>query len=186
MTTGGLMTNRIVFSCIALLMSLSAFARPAVAGDDFLSRNLRFTTSALESRSGARLNLPVSVPQTLAPLIVEAAEKHGVDPKLVAAVVFRESAFNPKAVSRIGAQGLMQLMPRTAKAMGVRDSFDARQNVMGGTRYLRSMLDEFDGNVDLALAAYNAGPQAVKKYGPKVTQEAVEYVAAIRSFYVTR
>jgi soluble lytic murein transglycosylase-like protein len=174
-----------MLSSIALVVTISSVARPAAAGDDFLTRNLRYTTAALESSSDAKLKLPVAVPQSIAPLIVEAARKHDVDPKLVAAVVFRESAFNPRAVSRIGAQGLMQLMPRTAKAMGVRDSFDARQNVMGGTRYLKAMLDTFHGNVDLALAAYNAGPEAVKKHGARVTREAIEYVAAIRSFYVT-
>jgi soluble lytic murein transglycosylase-like protein len=77
----------------------------------------------------------------------------------------------------------MQLMPRTARALGVHDSFDARQNVEAGTKYIASLLQRFHGNVDMSLAAYNAGPELVAKVGPNATQEAVEYVAAIKQFY---
>lgn len=129
------------------------------------------------------LRLPVQVPAYLAQLIREAGAKHNVDPSLLAAVVFRESAFNSRAVSRRGAQGLMQLMPRTASYLGVKDAFDPRENVMGGAKYLREMLDMFNGDVDLSLAAYNAGPEAVKRKGQQATAEAVQYVAAIRSYY---
>ena len=126
---------------------------------------------------------PLPVPQYLAGVINEAAKKYGVDPNLVAAMAFRESRFNPNAVSRIGAQGVMQLMPKTARSLGVQDSFDARQNIMGGTKYLKYLLDRFDGDITLSLAAYNAGPELVAKVGPSATQEAVEYVAAVKSFY---
>jgi len=126
---------------------------------------------------------PLPVPQYLAGVITEAAKKYDVDPNLVAAMAFRESRFDPKAVSRIGAQGVMQLMPKTARSLGVQDSFDARQNVMGGTKYLKYLLDRFDGDVTMTLAAYNAGPELVAKAGPAATQEAVEYVAAVKSFY---
>ena len=126
---------------------------------------------------------PLPVPQYLASVINDAAKKYDVDPNLVAAMAFRESRFDPSAVSRRGAQGVMQLMPKTARALGVQDAFDARQNVFGGTKYLKSLLERFHGNIDLTLAAYNAGPELVAKVGPSATQEAIEYVAAVKSFY---
>ena len=97
--------------------------------------------------------------------IQEISGRYGVDPALVHAVIGAESAFNPWAVSRKGAQGLMQLMPRTASALGVRDSFNPRDNIEGGVRHLRYLLDRYPGNVSFALAAYNAGEGAVDQYG---------------------
>lgn len=96
--------------------------------------------------------------------IRESAEKYALDPHLVKAVVEAESNFDSYAVSHRGARGLMQLMPATAGDLQVKNSFNARQNIDGGCRYLRRMLDMFSGNVHLALAAYNAGPSNVKKY----------------------
>ncbi len=96
--------------------------------------------------------------------IREAADKYELDPHLVKAVVEAESNFDSYAVSHRGARGLMQLMPATAGDMEVKNSFNARQNIEGGCRYLRRMLDMFGGNIQLALAAYNAGPSNVKKY----------------------
>jgi len=98
-------------------------------------------------------------------LIADAARRHEVDPLLVAAVIGQESGFAPSAVSRTGAMGLMQLMPDTARSLGVRDAFDPRQNIEGGTTLLRQLLDRYNGHVDLALAAYNAGPAAVDSHG---------------------
>ena len=97
--------------------------------------------------------------------IRETAGRYGVNPALVEAVIRTESAFNPWAVSPKGAQGLMQLMPRTASSLGVRDAFNPRQNIEGGVRHLRYLLDRYPGNVPLALAAYNAGEGAVDSYG---------------------
>ncbi|NNC68433.1 MAG: lytic transglycosylase domain-containing protein [Gammaproteobacteria bacterium] len=88
-----------------------------------------------------------------------------VDPKLVKAIIAIESCFDRKAVSSVGARGLMQLMPATAKELGVKDSFDANQNIRGGIKYFSQMLTRFNDNTELALAAYNAGPNAVEKYG---------------------
>lgn len=97
-------------------------------------------------------------------LAAKAAESAGIDPKLFESLVQAESAFNPKAVSRAGAQGLTQLMPGTARMLGVTDPFDPAQSLNGGARYLAQMMREF-GSEPLALAAYNAGPGAVRKYG---------------------
>lgn len=101
----------------------------------------------------------------LASIIEPAAARYAIDPNLVAAVIWAESSGDPDAVSHKGAQGLMQLMPATARDLGVTSVLDPEQNVEGGTRYLRSMLDRHGGDVSLALAAYNAGPEAVKRYG---------------------
>jgi soluble lytic murein transglycosylase-like protein len=98
-------------------------------------------------------------------MVDEAGAKHQIDPDLIASVVAAESAFNTRAVSRAGARGLMQLMPGTASQLGVADSFRAEQNLAGGTEYLDSLLVHYHDNLTLALAAYNAGPGAVAKYG---------------------
>ncbi len=108
-----------------------------------------------------------AAPTPLSPyedIIREAAVKYGVDPDLVRAVIRTESNFNPLAKSGAGAKGLMQLMPRLAKELGISNPFDARENVLGGTKYLAKLLDRHDGDVRLALASYNAGPRNVKKY----------------------
>ncbi|MDX1583604.1 MAG: lytic transglycosylase domain-containing protein, partial [Thermoanaerobaculia bacterium] len=113
-----------------------------------------------------------------------ASSTHGVDPRLVSAVAYRESAFDPGIVSSAGACGIMQLMPKTAEILGVTEIFDVRQNVFGGTRYLRMLLDTFSGDLDLALAAYNAGPGAVERYrGVPPYRETVEYIRRVRSDY---
>ncbi len=109
------------------------------------------------------------------------AMRYEIDSELIRAVILTESCFNPRAVSSVGARGLMQLMPATARMLGVDDVFDPEQNIEGGVRYLRMMLDEFNQDTSLALAAYNAGPEAVKKYGNTIPpyRETRNYVRKI-------
>jgi soluble lytic murein transglycosylase-like protein len=115
--------------------------------------------------------------------IRETAERYGVSPNLVEAVIRAESAFNPWAVSRKGAQGLMQLMPQTASALGVRDSFNPRQNIDGGVRHLRYLLDRYPGDLALAVAAYNAGESAVDYYrGIPPYPETQQYVKKVLAY----
>lgn len=116
-------------------------------------------------------------------IIAAMSEAHGVDPLLVRALIQVESNYKPTARSRKGAMGLMQLMPATARELGVRNAYDPLENIRGGVLYLRSLLDQFSGNEELALAAYNAGPGAVNKYGGTIPpyRETQDYVSRIRS-----
>jgi hypothetical protein len=139
-----------------------AGARPAAQAGGSLSRGLR----------------------AFAQVIRAAAERYGVDTRLVEAMVQTESAGNPTAVSPKGARGLMQLMPERAALLGVRDSFDPQQNVDGGVRHMRDLLRSFRGDVTLALAAYNAGEAAVRSHGgvPPFA-ETRDYVRRVRAMY---
>jgi hypothetical protein len=118
-------------------------------------------------------------------LIHDAAARYNLDPTLIHSVISIESNFDPKAVSRKNARGLMQLMPRTAELMGVKDSFDPAQNIDGGSHYLSDLLKKYGNDITLALAAYNAGPDSVDKYGRRVPPylETMKYVQRIAKTY---
>jgi soluble lytic murein transglycosylase-like protein len=123
-------------------------------------------------------------PAEFSSIVEKTADRHQVDPKLVHAIIQVESAYNPRAVSRKGAQGLMQLIPSTAVRFGVQNSFNPRQNIEGGVTYLRYLLDLFGGDVPLSVAAYNAGENAVlRKGGIPRYKETVNYVEHVTSLY---
>lgn len=160
-------------SLLILLLAASAYGESFTAPPNI---KLRPHPRVIVIQNTTHVDAPFSS------LIVEAARAYAVDPRLVAAVARRESRFNPNAVSPVGACGVMQLMPSTARMFGIADIFDPRENIFGGVRYLRMLLDNYQGNVDLALAAYNAGPGAVQKYnGVPPFAETRAYVAAIRA-----
>ena len=117
--------------------------------------------------------------------ILESGRRNSVDPLLLYAIMHQESTFKPRAMSNKGARGLMQLMPGTAQRFGVTSIWDPKQNIEGGTRYMRFLLDKFDGDVRLALAGYNAGEGAVIKYGYQIPpySETQEYVRRISRRY---
>lgn len=119
-------------------------------------------------------------------LITKYSDKNGLDEDFVKAVINQESGFNPNATSHCGAMGLMQLMPATAQGLGVTDAYNPEQNIQGGTKYLKGLMDRFGNDKSLALAAYNAGPNAVKKYGgiPPYA-ETQNYVKKVLSKYDT-
>jgi soluble lytic murein transglycosylase-like protein len=124
------------------------------------------------------------MPENIRPLVETISHNYGIDPNLVSAVMKTESNFNRWAVSRKGARGLMQLIPETGRRFGVSDFFDPQQNIEGGVRYLRFLLDKFGGNVELSLAGYNAGENLVARLGrvPSIT-ETRNYVRKISAMY---
>ncbi|MCU0561141.1 MAG: lytic transglycosylase domain-containing protein [Desulfobacterales bacterium] len=134
-------------------------------------------------REARQVRPAASGSQVIEESIRRAASRYNLSADLIRSVIRAESAFRPDAVSPAGAQGLMQLMPETARELGVSDPFDVRQNIDGGARYLRRMLDRFDGDIKLALSAYNAGPGAVEKYEGEVPfAETRNYVKRVLRF----
>jgi soluble lytic murein transglycosylase-like protein len=176
----GARRRRVRTAVLAAAVSSAPLARPV--------------TALLPPPSKARPSVDVSTEFVVIPaneayadIIQEAAETYGVDSDLIHAVMQAESAFHPYAVSRAGAEGLMQLMPELSTEMGVGDAFDPRDNIMGGVRYLKRLLDYHDGNLDLALASYNAGPGNVERYrGVPPFRETRNYVKTIKQILAAR
>jgi len=126
----------------------------------------------------------ITPPREISAIVVRTAKEAGVDPDLVMAIIWTESEFNPRAVSARNAQGLMQLMPQTAARFHVANTFDPTQNIRGGTAYLRWLLDRFDGDLELALGAYNAGENAIETYhGVPRFPETTRYIANVTKLY---
>ncbi|MGI6112613.1 MAG: lytic transglycosylase domain-containing protein [Mahellales bacterium] len=127
-----------------------------------VANNMSYNTLPLQGINTENTNINTNTAIDAA--IAKASKLYNLDGNLIRSVIKAESNFNPQAVSRAGAMGLMQLMPKTAASLGVTDAFDIEQNILGGSKYLRSMLDTFNNDIQLALAAYNAGPGNVKAY----------------------
>lgn len=152
---------------------------------DLLTRPVTKVNANIYSAQAETGAEKISTREQIKNIVFRAAKKHGVDEKLVNALIKQESGFNPNAKSKVGAMGLMQLMPATAKGLGVTNPMDPEQNVEGGVKYLKSMLNKYNGNVILALAAYNAGPGAVDRYdGVPPYKETQNYVKSILSNYL--
>ncbi|OFW06042.1 MAG: hypothetical protein A3I61_14230 [Acidobacteria bacterium RIFCSPLOWO2_02_FULL_68_18] len=183
----------LVSSCAAVLWPTVASAQIYAwrdAGGNLVLSNRRLDPSAITyavpnapAFRSTRPAAPDGAGQRFEPLVQEYAARHGLRPDLVRAVVQVESGFNPYARSPKGAMGLMQLMPATAQKLGVRNAYDPAENIRGGTAYLRQLLDRYEGNEELALAAYNAGFDAVDRHGGRVPPyaETQHYVRKVGS-----
>lgn len=167
------MTDERMYETMPTISALEAL-NAAVSASNQMQRN---------SASEADFSSFLKTEKTLEDIYTEASQTYGVSVDLLKAMTRQESNFNPNATSRSGAQGLMQLMPATAASLGVTNAYDPYQNIMGGAQYIRKMLDKYNGNVSLALAAYNAGSNNVDKYGgiPPFA-ETQNYVAKITQY----
>jgi soluble lytic murein transglycosylase-like protein len=189
-----LKTLRLLAGTFALALAMPAIANAQIYAWRDASGNLVLSDKAKDPSAHVKTYAVTKAPAfkttkgTVSPraaqydsLIEESAAFHGVDANLVRAVIQQESGFNPRARSRVGAMGLMQLMPETAAELGVDDAYNPVQNVRAGVSYLKGLLVKFAHNVELALAAYNAGAGAVRKYGNVVPpyRETKDYVARI-------
>lgn len=180
---------RLSIAVLALACALAA--QTAIAGSIVAVRtahgivytNLVPTAAPTPPPSGPRPQATVPPPnrRRIRRLLHQAARRYALDPRLVVEVARQESDFDPHSVSSKGAMGVMQLMPATARALGVRDPFNAAQNIAAGARYLRALMRLYGGNVRLSLAAYNAGPGAVARYGDTIPpyRETRSYVRVI-------
>ena len=151
-----------------------------------LVRKEEATSPATRAAGMPQVYLPrEEVIRRFAPLIESASRTHGVDVALVHAVISAESGYNPMAISKAGARGMMQLMPDTARRFGVQDIMDPTENIIGGVKYLRELLTLFNGNMELAVAAYNAGENAVIRHGHRIPPyaETIHYVPKVLGFY---
>ena len=168
--------NQTFKKCVSLTLKCKPVPAVAVSFDH--------ETSKVEEKPELKI-LPslMKKSEPFHPIIVKAANRYKVDPNLVKAIIMAESGYNPQAISKQGAKGLMQLMPKTAEALGVEDAFDPEHNVNGGVKYLKQLLDEFN-DLKLALAAYNAGSSKVRRHqGIPPIKATLHYVNKVFAYY---
>jgi soluble lytic murein transglycosylase len=179
---------------LAIVIGLTLFVISTAAADIYLyidrDGTLHFTNTPTTKQYKVYMRETHGRPKTsfnstiYDDVIHEAAKRHGLSSSLIKALIHVESYFNPKAVSRKGAIGLMQIMPDNLQSLNINDPFDPWQNIMGGASYLKSMLERFRGDLPLALAAYNAGPTAVERYQDiPPYPETVAYVKKVMRFF---
>jgi soluble lytic murein transglycosylase-like protein len=180
---------------IVLLIGLSYFPCSLLASDGFCDGDHKLHVSCAEKSlatfdkrmKALKISQKVAIKKEeilYVPIVLKAAKKHKIDPAIIMAIIMAESGYNPRAVSKKGAKGLMQLMPRTAKALGVKNIFNPIDNINGGVKYFKRKLNKFKGNVKLALAAYNAGSRNVLKYrGVPPFQATKIYIKKVLKYY---
>jgi soluble lytic murein transglycosylase-like protein len=181
--------DEIVRKCNSAASSAArhAEARPAEAGKarfaDVLDESQKKKDAGPKDRADARSSSAIDDLHDLRKLVSRYAGEYNIDEELVRAVIQVESGWKPGAVSVKGAKGLMQLMPRTAAMLGVEDAFDPEENIEGGVKYLSQLTDKYDGDVEMALAAYNAGPARVDAAGGAPFAETSRYVRNVMALY---
>lgn len=174
---------------LILLVQIYVFLTPIHAGKNIcLKTNVPLPLEADDSEQKDSeqkdKEYEITDEQRYYPIIVKVSLEYKIDPLLVKAVIVAESGFDTNAVSRVGAEGLMQLMPRTAKYLGVEDSFNPEHNIYGGVKYLKRLLDKYNGNIEFALAAYNAGARNVFKYkGVPPYAETKKYIKKVSALH---
>ena len=139
------------------------------------SQSLKNNTPLKQADKNTNADCNKEVECILHPIIIKAASRHQIDPALIKAIIMAESGYKIRAISKRGAKGLMQLMPGTAQALGVTDVFNPKENISGGVRYFKQLVNQFDGNIKLALAAYNAGSKKVRRYNGIPPYKSTQY-----------